>query len=272
MHNLAARVLTATALGSFVVYGILRLPFAVMAGFILLMLFAAALEWAPLAGIVSPRGRFLYAVTTLGIVAALGPAWTGNSAALPATLLVAGCWWVVALGWIVHYQRTEGPRGIGWVPLAVCGWFVLLPAVAALLYLLDRRPLLLLAVLGLVWSADILAFFGGRRWGRRRLASHVSPGKTWEGLLTALLGTPVLVLLGAHLLDLRLPFTAVPMVAATLIAAVVGDLLESLLKRLLGVKDSGTLLPGHGGVLDRIDSVLAAAPIFTLGLIVLERP
>jgi phosphatidate cytidylyltransferase len=120
----------------------------------------------------------------------------------------------------------------------------------------------------LVWVADIGAFFVGRRYGRLRLAPNVSPGKTWEGVLGGVALGAIVALLGASWF--RVPAEVfVPLCLAVVGFSVVGDLTESLLKRFAGVKDSGTLFPGHGGVMDRIDSVTGAAPVLLFGLIAL---
>ena len=125
-------------------------------------------------------------------------------------------------------------------------------------------------LLMLIWVADIGAYFAGRRWGRRKLAPTISPGKTWEGVWGAAAAAAAFALVGAAVLGVgsRWPgFVAVCMV--TVVFSIVGDLFESMLKRQRGVKDSGSLVPGHGGVLDRLDSLLAAAPVFLLGWLVL---
>jgi phosphatidate cytidylyltransferase len=119
----------------------------------------------------------------------------------------------------------------------------------------------------LVWAADVGAYFAGRRWGQHKLAPAISPGKTWEGVAGASAATLILALLGAALLDesVRWPtFVVVCLITAGF--SIAGDLFESMIKRQCGVKDSGSLLPGHGGVLDRVDSLTAAAPVFLLGL------
>lgn len=271
MSNLIARILTATVLGAVVVFGTLRLPYGFMSGLFALILFGAALEWAQLAGFVSRTSRVIYGALT--VTAALAGALLLRDQDLPLiAMLMLGCgWWCVAAVWVVHYQRHAGPEVTASAGLALCGWLALIPALAALLTLLHRGPPLLLALFALVWGADIFAYFGGKTFGKRRLASRVSPGKTWEGLTAALLGTQLLTAGGASLFK-SVPLPALLALAAvTLAASVVGDLLESLLKRLRGVKDSGNLLPGHGGLLDRIDSLLAAAPVFTLGFILMEQ-
>ena len=272
MSNLVARILTALVLGGAVVAGTLYLPWAVMACAFTLILFGAALEWAVLAGIPSRAARVGYGLATAALALGGVLVFRGQDLPLRATL-VAGCvWWCIAAGWIVHYQKHEGPKLGASLPLALFGWLALVPALVALLTVLERGAGLLLALFALVWGADVFAYFGGKTFGQRRLASRVSPGKTWEGLLSALIGTQLLALGGARLFQhLSVP-ALLALAAATLLASVVGDLTESLLKRLRGVKDSGTLLPGHGGLLDRIDSLLAAAPVFTLGIILMEQP
>ncbi len=274
MSNLIARVLTATVLGGVVVFGTLRLPFEFMTGLFSLMLFGAALEWSQLAGIARRAARIAYAAVSVAAALASVLVLRGQAAALTGVLLLGCLWWLVAGAWVVHYQLYEGPKISDRRWLALCGWLALVPALVALLALLARDPALLLALFALVWGADICAYFGGKTFGRRRLASHVSPGKTWEGLAAALLGTQLLAAVGAGsgLLTRLSLLEALALAAVTVAASVVGDLLESLLKRLRGVKDSGTLLPGHGGILDRIDSLLAAAPVFTLGYFLMEQP
>jgi len=138
------------------------------------------------------------------------------------------------------------------------------------LKLLDYR--LVLALVMLIWLADTLAYFGGKRWGKRRLAPRLSPGKTWEGVAAAALAAPMvggLLAFQAGELHARSVVALSALCLAVVAVSIVGDLFESLLKRRASVKDSGTLLPGHGGVLDRIDSLTAAAPLFYLGVTVL---
>ncbi len=263
---LAARILTAVILGPLVIAGIIYLPPLLMLGFLTLFMFIAALEWASLAGARTPAWRWFYALLTVVLMVALHEAIRGRAAEYG--LLVLAClWWAVVAVWIVHYQMREAPRLQSGVGIAILGWVVLIPAWIAVYILLVRWPTMLIALFAMVWSADILAYFGGRAFGRRRLASRISPGKTWEGLVIGLIGTLILAAIWTALLKPGSLAVVLVIVAATLIASVVGDLLESLLKRGCGKKDSGSILPGHGGILDRIDSLLAAAPVFTVGFI-----
>jgi phosphatidate cytidylyltransferase len=154
------------------------------------------------------------------------------------------------------------------------GLLVLVPAWFSLVALRAdvRGQWLLLFLLVLVWVADSAAFFAGRRWGRTRLSSRVSPGKSWEGLYAALAAGILAGFLYSRLTGLQglemLKFLFI--CAVTVLGSVVGDLVESMMKRSIKQKDSGRLLPGHGGVLDRIDSLTAAGPIFLAGIWLLE--
>jgi phosphatidate cytidylyltransferase len=182
--------------------------------------------------------------------------------------LRTGCiWWGVAFLWLCLAPARQRP-----IVTLVCGITVLVPAFLALAELLEVRvgfatgPQLVLWLLIFVTGSDIGAFFAGRRFGRRKLAPRVSPAKTWEGATGGLAMVLALAWIGA--LSFGLPVLAtVAFGAAVGIYSIIGDLTESMFKRAAGLKDSGNLLPGHGGMLDRIDSVTAAAPLFALGLL-----
>jgi phosphatidate cytidylyltransferase len=152
-------------------------------------------------------------------------------------------------------------RGEGFFVRAMVGTVVILPTWAALVGLRERGPWLLLGVMALVWIADIAAYYAGRRFGRHKLAPEISPGKSWEGVMGAGLALILYAsAVSAAIHGLRIP-GAIILAAALLYFSILGDLFESWMKRLAGVKDSGTLLPGHGGVLDRIDALCAALPV-----------
>ncbi len=178
-------------------------------------------------------------------------------------LTLAMIWWLVALCWIVFAPRRVAPWSA-----ALAGVLALVPAWLALVRLRLDAPhgaeWVLFSLL-LVWGADIGAYFFGRRFGRLRLAPDVSPGKTWEGVIGGVAASAVVALLGSAWFHLpAVMFLPLCLVAVSF--SIVGDLTESLLKRFAGVKDSGTLFPGHGGVMDRIDSVTGAAPVLFFGL------
>jgi phosphatidate cytidylyltransferase len=182
-------------------------------------------------------------------------------AALIDTILKAALvWWAIALTWLFFFP-TNVPKFVSWV----CGTLVLVPAWAALDYRYLSAPDLLLFVLLIVWVADIGAYFVGKGFGRVKLAPEISPGKTWEGVFGGLCAVFLLAAVGSRFVDIEISIL-VPFCIAVAMLSVVGDLTVSMFKRSAGVKDSGTLFPGHGGVLDRIDSVTAAAPLFAVAL------
>ena len=186
-----------------------------------------------------------------------------NPAAMLWLVTIAALWWIAALIWLFRFP-TAIPA---WV-VALGGLCVILPAWLALAFLHGLQPsgrFMVFLVMASVWAADMGAFFAGKQFGRVKLAPRVSPGKTWEGvaggLLTAVLvATGLCVFFGADWKAL------LPVVVCTAIISVVGDLTVSMFKRNAGLKDSGSVFPGHGGVMDRLDSLAAAAPVFVLGL------
>ncbi len=223
-----------------------------------------AWEWAGF-GALQGLARLLYA-GAIALLLLLSWQWTDDARHLLGLLAGACVWWGVAFLWLVLAPQRHKPR------LALlCGIPVLVPAFVALgrLQIANhgsvRGPQLVLWLLLLVFAADIGAFFAGRQFGRRKLAPRVSPGKTWEGALGGLGAVALVAGVGA----MRFGLPAAPCIAfgcTVGIFSVVGDLTESMFKRSAGLKDSGVLLPGHGGLLDRIDSVTAAAPLYALGL------
>ncbi|HQU15139.1 MAG: hypothetical protein B7Z66_06020 [Chromatiales bacterium 21-64-14] len=235
---------------------------------------AGAWEWSGLTDCGGTGTRIFYLLLVLLLL--LGVWWVARRPnGLLGILLLALVWWsMVAVG-LTRYRGDTG--GVSWAaPVkALVGMLTLVPAWMALVALHGTGPdgpSWLLYLLGLVWVADSGAYFVGRNWGRVKLAPRLSPGKTREGLYGALAATIVFALAGG--LVFRFPITQaaafVGLSLVTVLYSVIGDLFESMIKRLTGVKDSGSLLPGHGGVLDRVDSLAAAAPVFLLGLIWLK--
>ena len=175
-------------------------------------------------------------------------------------LQLACVWWFVAFLWTFAFP-TPIPTAVRWL----CGALVLVPLFVALLSLYSLAPKYLLFSLLIVWAADMGAYFVGKQFGRVKLAPSISPGKTWEGVFGGLGMVVILSLVWAHFADLQVS-VLLPFCLAVGAVSVVGDLTVSMFKRTAGVKDSGKMFPGHGGVLDRVDSVAAAAPLFALGL------
>ena len=169
-------------------------------------------------------------------------------------------WLLLAPLYLLRGWRLSSTPWLG----HVLGGGLIVATWAAMVGLHARAPLLLLAAMATVWVADSAAYFAGRAFGRRKLAPAISPGKTWEGVAGALLGVIGYgVLLHTQFLDVALPPLLLGLMVM-LVLSIIGDLFESLAKRQVGLKDSGNLLPGHGGVLDRIDSLLPTLPVAAL--------
>ena len=264
--SLRQRTLTAFALGPLVMAAVLLLPTPYFAAFLSLVVLATAWDWSALAGLNKQAAR-------AGYLALLGLCLIGLwlVPALRFWLVVAGVLW-----WLFQSVHVARVREI--LPCTNCqstqlaaGLLVLAAPWAAMVELhglAPHGPPLVLLLMLLVWTADSLAYFVGRRWGRTKLSPIVSPGKTREGVYGALAGAVLWGLAFGWAFSLGLADTLLMSLvcAVAVMTSVVGDLYESLLKRRRGVKDSSHLLPGHGGLLDRVDSLTAAAPIFALGL------
>ncbi len=262
---LKQRILTALVLAVIVVWAVLELPAVGFGVALLVVILPGAWEWARLAGWNGARERLWYVAAVLALILLSWPL-LGKSGFIGALLVAVVGAWCGALVWLRRYAgRPERSRPM---TVAVAGLVVLAAPWAALMALrADYGPRSVVFLLLLVWAADIGAYFAGRRWGRRKLAPVISPGKTWEGALGGGLATLVLALVGAAFLKVGASgFGFVAVCLITMGFSIAGDLFESMMKRQSGLKDSGSLLPGHGGVLDRVDSLSAAAPVFLLGL------
>jgi phosphatidate cytidylyltransferase len=261
------RIITALLITPLAIALILYAPVLVSAAIIGALCLTALWEWTRLSGM---RSRPLRAVLVgLGALAMV-VLWCSESLPLWWTLIGAGClWWPVAFLWLRKFSFAASPTNENTAIKVVAGALTVLPAWAGLMRILLTQGAphtWALYSLFLVWVADSFAYLTGSRWGRNKLAPQVSPGKTFEGLYGGLIGCAVIAAIGGWLLDVR-GLTLLLLVLFSLVAAafsVIGDLFESLLKRHAGVKDSGTLFPGHGGVCDRLDGVFAALPIFAL--------
>ena len=273
---LLTRVITAVAILAVLIGMLFFASAMVWSLFVLAIALAACWEWSRMCGL-TPRGQsvFLFVSGVLGAAFWLLYARAGDtaymSAASTAFLLSAGFWILAATPWLAKKARP-GP-----LACALAGLLVVWPTWFAFVVLRDASPWLLLALAALVWVADIAAYFAGRKFGSRKLAPAVSPGKTWEGVYGAFGGviaygavlswiahaypTPLSSIFGAAL---GLPAIACMLVLVAL--SVVGDLFESWMKRGAGLKDSSALLPGHGGILDRIDALTSTLPVAAFAL------
>lgn len=260
---LKQRIITAAILLPIALVGFFFLEGLAFALFIGLVVTLGAWEWARMAGFESQPVRVLYAAVVAALLAILYQV----TQLVPWLMAVSVIWWLAATALVLSYPQSQRYWG-GPVGSLLIGLLVLLPSWQALVVLKQwpQGNWLILAVMVLVWGADIGAYFSGRQFGRRKLAPQVSPGKSWEGLLGGLFAS-LLVTLAVGLYrgwSARELILALIGAAVVVLISVVGDLTESMFKRSAGIKDSSQLLPGHGGVMDRIDSLTAAVPVFAV--------
>ena len=262
---LKTRILTGSILGALLLLGLFLLPasWAVLAFGAVFTI--GAWEWAGFGMLRGTPARSLYALV-VALVLLFSWRWTDDSGHLVMLLSAACAWWVVAFLWFAFAPGWHRPA-----LTLICGLAVLAPAFVALARLQistpgpARGPFIVLWLVLMVCAADIGAYAAGRAFGQRKLAPRVSPGKTWEGAVGGLASVVLVAWGGAAYFGLP-PLGAVAFGFGVGIFSIIGDLTESMFKRAAALKDSGTLLPGHGGLLDRIDSVTAAAPLYALGL------
>lgn len=265
---LKTRIITALILAPIAIGGIFFLPPMGFALFTAAIITLGAWEWANMSGLEQQPGRMGYAALIAVILYGL------IDVSAVAVLWLALLWWVVCFVLVRSYPA--GSERWGSVPArALMGVLVLVPAWIGLNHLrtggfqfgdTDNNLLVILYVFCVVWVADIGAYFAGRAFGKAKLAPRVSPGKSWAGVWGGLAAVGAFALVASVLVSASAAEAALLVVASlvTGLVSVLGDLLESMLKRFRGIKDSSRLLPGHGGIMDRIDSLTAAAPVFAL--------
>lgn len=264
---LKQRIITALILLPLVLGALFYLDTPLFALAMLIPVAIGGWEWSNIMGLTSQVQRVAYVVVVLVGLA------VEYAMALDSVLIISGLWWLAAIGLVKLYPKKTNlwatPATMGLI-----GLLILMPAWWGLVVLhrQENGSLWLLYALVLVWGADTGAYFAGRAFGKRKLAPRVSPGKTLEGLLGGVALTAVIAILvatqTAALNNVSLMgFMLVSLIAV--IGSVYGDLVESMFKRHRGIKDSSQILPGHGGVLDRIDSITAAVPLFACGMLLL---
>jgi phosphatidate cytidylyltransferase len=263
---LIKRILTAIILIPLVIAATFYFPTPYFVLLTSLVVLAAAWEWSNLMGVKHLLARFFY---FLLVAAVLYASLFLPITVIPHLLVATVAWWLSAGMMVALY-----PRGSAWwasskVLRGCMGLLVLVPCwiTLNLIRTQENGSFDVLVLFILIWGADSTAYFVGRKWGKTKLAPLVSPGKSVEGVVGALVSAmtvAIALLIGTHM-PLHVWPWAILFCLAVVIFSIVGDLFESMLKRQVGIKDSGKLLPGHGGLLDRIDSLTAAAPIFAFG-------
>ncbi|TXK62156.1 phosphatidate cytidylyltransferase [Alkalisalibacterium limincola] len=266
------RVLAAAVMTPVAIAIVLLLPTHWLAGVFAVTLLLALWELSRMVGVEHTIGRVAYLAGNAAIMAWL--AWFGLPGLGLVIVLLGVMFWLLVCLWLLRFDFASGDGAGPRLLKLLAGSLAVIPAWVALGILHagnPGEPALVgpgwaLLVLAMIWASDTGAYFTGMRFGRRKLSPRISPNKTWEGFwggmaLSVAVGLAVAPFLGVGLA--QLPAMAL-LAAAVCVAAVIGDLFESLIKRHAGCKDSGTLIPGHGGVYDRLDSVLAALPVAVL--------
>ena len=272
------RLLAALIMAPIAILSVLFVSTPVLAALSAVLFLAALWEWLKLADVDDTLARTILLACNLALMVALvwgsRSAQGGSLALLQLVIVIGVVWWLLAMLWLRHYHFASDHDSHARAFKLVAGSLAVVPAWCALGVIHASEPnghQWLLLALFLVWAADTGAYFAGRKFGgkvfSRKLAPRISPNKTIEGLLGGLTLALAVAIAGALLIGAGVEhLPAIGAVAlATVLFSVVGDLFESMLKRHVGVKDSGNLIPGHGGVLDRLDGVLAALPVFALG-------
>ncbi len=265
-----SRFFSAIILAPLVVLAILYLNTQWLALMLGLFICLAAWEWARMISMRASTSGILY----VGLVCILLGLAYYMLESKGSWLVVLGAvfWWIIALFLVIAVQRQMLEMTKSRYYKALMGLFVLIPAWLSMVILHHRGQegvILLVFLCVLVWIADISAYFAGRKWGKRKLSVRISPGKSWEGVYGAIMATMLYTLIYSIINSMQLIETMlfITLCLVTTMASVLGDLMESLMKRAANVKDSSSLIPGHGGVLDRIDGLTAAGPIFVSGLL-----
>ena len=264
---LKKRLITAIVLATTIIAMIILLPPTFFSLLLAGISGLAAWEWSEFASLHSRLAKILYLLVLASCIGLCFFALRMANDHWSHIIFVANlCWWLVALGLIIAYQHGKSLLPSNRFVKAGIGLVILIPAWLSMSKIHTQEPQQLLFLLFLIWLADSVAYFYGKRFGKRKLATQVSPGKSWEGVYAALLLSLPFGFLYAHWLDKATVQIGILLVLATVILSIIGDLTESMFKRSVNLKDSGQLLPGHGGILDRIDSLTAAAPLFATGL------
>lgn len=271
---LKQRIITALILVTLLLAALFALPRVGWSVLVFGMVMLGTTEWARLSNL-SERGAMAYWWLTFAVMAGI-IGFEAANAVLP-KLFHLSVYALSALLWLalVPLWLTQGWQVRRPVVMALVGWMVLIPTGLAMMDLRAMSPWLLLGIMAMVWMADTAAYFAGRKFGKHKLAPSISPGKTWEGVAGAVLGVSLYVVLAAWYSELvhgYLNFIMLIFVSwFGVVLSVIGDLFESAVKRQAGVKDSGALLPGHGGILDRIDAMTSTLPMAALALLLWGR-
>lgn len=260
---LKRRIFTATILIALFVFLLFKLNAKLFCLLTSLIVLGCGWEWSQFLGFKTLFPRLFYCFIFLFIM------FISFWLPLINVLSVATLFWIMTLPFVIFYPRASSVWGKSKIILGIMGFIIIIPAWLAinLIRSAENGVLILLFLFILIWSADSCAYFAGKKWGKHKLIPAVSPGKSWEGLLGALFGSGLVILLTLIITKAEWASWSVGFLISwvSVLFSILGDLVESMCKRNVNLKDSGHLLPGHGGLLDRMDSLMAAAPVFALG-------
>ena len=280
---LKQRIITAVVLAPLAISAIFYLPLANFAALIMAIMAIGAWEWGPLMGFDKNNRRMAFVIATIALISLLWlklpieTLWKNHTTLEQGAIYVlwlAVAWWLLSATLTFLYPRYSKFWSSHRSVRGVFGWLTLVPTWLAFMVIRSNEyqtdpyhgAQLIMFLFLMVWSADIGAYFVGKAFGKNKLMPNVSPGKTLEGFLGGVIFACLLIALVAYQLAWSSEQVITVLLVTMLIStvSVLGDLTESMFKRQAGVKDSGTILPGHGGILDRIDSLTATAPVFAL--------
>lgn len=267
---LAQRVVTALVLLPLLLALVWFAPTSGLYGVLALVGLLMAWEWTGLMGWAAKGRRVGYTVVC-GLLLALAWLVPGREVLMPWLLGVAVLWWIFAVSLFPGFPGNLGRQQTSGLPMALLGLLLTVSTLLSLaaLHGLPQGVYKLLYFLFIVFIADTGAYFAGRAFGKHKLAPNISPGKTVEGAAGGLVATAAWALTaGTYVFQVEgiQVWLLLALTLVVAVASIVGDLTESMFKRVAGIKDSGNILPGHGGILDRVDSILAGAPVMVLGL------
>jgi phosphatidate cytidylyltransferase len=268
MVMLKTRILTAAVVLPLFLLALLYLQNIFWAALLLVLAVTGSREWCNLSGF-SVRNTIIFMILTTLVG---GELLFLLSEAVEVDAHTSAMLWVYALSALfwsgyVPFQLKRPCKITNTPALMLIGWLILIPTMLALYQLRAISPMLLLGFMGTIWVADTAAYFAGKAFGKRKLAYHISPGKTWEGVAGAVLAVIIYGMIWVVVFaDVAYMLTLIPLLIILTVLGIMGDLFESLIKRQAGVKDSGNILPGHGGILDRIDALTAALPVAILAV------
>ncbi len=265
------RIITGLILGTAFIVAIFMLSPYWMSIVFATLIVIGAFEWAKLSDVSSFLVKIAYS-TLLIFLMVLGWKFLQIATTIVPVMVTAAIWWLLALFWVMNYPMGNQKNFSNIMVKLFSGVLVMLPAWMGLVYLHQQySPAWVIYIMVLIWVADSGAYFAGKKWGKRKLAPKVSPGKSWEGVYGAITAGVLYAIFGLWWLNIETQSIFYFVVLSIIIVpvSVLGDLFESMVKRHSGHKDSGNILPGHGGIMDRIDSLTAAVPVFVLGILVL---